>query len=90
MVEKRIESDSFGTIEVPADKLYGAQTARSLINFPIGAETMPIPLIRALGLVKQAAARTNRNLGMLDGKLADAIEKAAAEVVKANGTSISP
>ncbi len=81
MAGTRNESDSFGTIEVPADRLYGAQTARSLINFPIGSETMPVPLIRALGRVKQAAARTNRALGMLDARRADAIETAAAEVV---------
>ena len=81
MADTRIESDSFGTIEVPADKLYGAQTARSLMNFPIGTETMPVPIIRALGRIKQAAARTNARLGMLDATLAKAIEQASAEVV---------
>ncbi len=81
MADTRLESDSFGTIEVPANRLYGAQTARSLINFPIGTETMPVPLIRALGRVKQAAALTNKKLGMLDARLADAIARAAAEVV---------
>ncbi len=76
----RKESDSFGVLEVPADKYYGAQTARSLINFPIGTETQPLPIIHALGIVKQAAALTNKSLGVLDEKLADAIIKAASEV----------
>ncbi|WP_395172707.1 class II fumarate hydratase [Roseibium alexandrii] len=76
----RTETDSFGTLEIPADKYYGAQTARSLINFPIGGETMPRPLIHALGVIKQAAARVNAAQGKLDPKLADAIERAASEV----------
>ncbi|WP_420340100.1 class II fumarate hydratase [Roseibium sp.] len=76
----RTETDSFGTLEIPADKYYGAQTARSLINFPIGGETMPHPLIHALGVIKQAAARVNAAQGKLDPKLADAIEQAASEV----------
>jgi fumarate hydratase, class II len=76
----RTESDSFGPLEVPADRLYGAQTARSLINFPIGDETMPRPLVHALGLVKQTAARVNRAQGRLPTNLAEAIEQAAAEV----------
>ena len=76
----RKESDSFGVLEVPADKYYGAQTARSLINFPISNETQPLPIIHALGIIKQAAARTNKKLGVLDAKLADAIDKAAGEV----------
>ncbi|MBO9426716.1 class II fumarate hydratase [Labrenzia sp. R4_1] len=76
----RTETDSFGALEIPADKYYGAQTARSLINFPIGGETMPRPLIHALGVIKQAAARVNAAQGKLDPKLADAIERAASEV----------
>ncbi|WP_428525548.1 class II fumarate hydratase [Roseibium sp.] len=76
----RTETDSFGALEIPADKYYGAQTARSLINFPIGGETMPRPLIHALGVIKQAAARVNAAQGKLDSKLADAIERAASEV----------
>ena len=76
----RVESDSFGELEVPAEKYYGAQTARSLINFPIGGETMPGPLVSALGIVKQAAARANLDLGTLDKERADAIIKAAQEV----------
>ncbi len=77
----RKESDSFGILEVPSDKYYGAQTARSLINFPIGIETQPVPIIRALGIIKQACARTNKALGVLEPKLADAIDEAAGEVV---------
>ncbi|MCF6343680.1 MAG: class II fumarate hydratase [Devosiaceae bacterium] len=80
MGDIRKESDSFGILEVPSDKYYGAQTARSLINFPIGTETQPIPIVHALGIVKQACAITNKNLGVLDEKLAAAIEQAASEV----------
>ena len=78
--ETRIETDSFGEIAVPADRLWGAQTQRSLQNFRIGAERMPRPMVRALGLVKRAAARTNHTLGLLDAKIADAIVTAAQEV----------
>lgn len=77
----RQESDSFGTLDVPQDRYYGAQTARSLMNFPIGGETMPRPLIHALGIVKQAAARVNRAQGNLDPAIAGAIEQAAGEVI---------
>ncbi len=76
----RIESDSIGEIAVPDDAYWGAQTQRSIENFPFGAgERMPIYIVHALALVKQAAARVNRG-HELDGKLADAIESAAAEV----------
>jgi len=75
----RTETDSFGPIEVPAEAYWGAQTQRSIGNFPIGTERMPVPLICALGRVKQAAAKVNRAHG-LDAGLADAIEQAAAEV----------
>jgi len=54
MTNTRIETDSFGALEVPAEKYFGAQTARSLINFPIGTETLPLPLVSALGIVKQS------------------------------------
>jgi len=77
----RTESDTFGPIEVPADRLWGAQTQRSLQNFRIGGERMPVPLVRALGIVKRAAAVTNRKLGGLDEGLADAIVAAADEVI---------
>ncbi len=80
MSTPRIESDSFGELPVPADKYYGAQTARSLLNFDISNETMPIALIRALGAVKYAAAQTNLALDNLDPELAAAIMKAAKEV----------
>ncbi|WP_350334916.1 class II fumarate hydratase [Coralliovum pocilloporae] len=76
----RTESDSFGSLEIPANMYYGAQTARSLINFPIGGETMPRPLVHALGIIKQAAARTNHAQGKLEATIADAIDAAAAEV----------
>ncbi|MGH6894601.1 MAG: lyase family protein, partial [Dongiaceae bacterium] len=79
----RTESDSFGPIEVPADKLWGAQTQRSVQNFKIGGERMPVPLIRAFGLLKQAAAEANMTMGKLDKKVGKAIAAAAAEV--ANG-----
>ncbi len=80
MVKMRTETDSFGPLEVPADKYWGAQTARSLINFRIGGETMPPPLIHALGLIKKSAAQANAALGNLDPKIAAAIEQAAQEV----------
>ncbi len=80
-VVSRMEADTFGHIEVPAHHYWGAQTQRSLQNFPIGTERMPAPLIRALGIVKRAAAETNHALGSLDGRLADAIARAAQEVI---------
>jgi fumarate hydratase class II len=76
----RSESDAFGALDIPADKLWGAQTQRSLQNFRIGTERMPLPLIHALGLIKRAAAEVNRDLGSLDPKLADAISAIAQEV----------
>jgi fumarate hydratase class II len=82
----RIETDSFGPIEVPADRYWGAQTQRSLQNFKIGGERMPPALIRGLGIVKKAAAKANVTLGQLDPALADAIMRAADEVI--DGTLI--
>ena len=79
--ERRRETDSIGAIDVPASAYWGAQTQRSLQNFRIGGERMPAPLIRALGIVKQAAARVNVEAGLLDRALGDAIETAAGEVV---------
>jgi fumarate hydratase, class II len=81
MTGVRIETDSFGPIEVPADRLWGAQTQRSLQNFRIGGERMPEPLIRALGLQKRAAAAVNIALGALDPVLGAAILAAADEVI---------
>ena len=77
----RTETDSFGPIEVPADRYWGAQTQRSLQNFRIGADRMPPPVVRAFGIVKKAAAIVNGEFGMLDGKLIDAIARAADEVI---------
>jgi fumarate hydratase, class II len=79
-VGTRTETDSFGPIEVPADRYWGAQTERSIRNFPIGEQRMPRPLIAALAIVKRVAAETNRALGALDGRRAKAIVQAAQEV----------
>ena len=76
----RVESDALGKVLVPADRLWGAQTQRSLTNFTIGTERMPTALHHAYGLVKQAAARTSARLGSLDPELADLVDRAAAEV----------
>jgi fumarate hydratase class II len=81
MAKTRIETDSFGPIEVPADRYWGAQTQRSLENFRIGTERMPRPVIRALGIIKWAAADVNRALGLIDARRTRAIVKAAREVV---------
>jgi len=77
----RSETDSFGPIEVPADRYWGAQTERSRRNFRIGRDRMPMPIIRALGIVKLAAAETNRELGLLDERRTRAIVRAAREVI---------
>src|SRR5213075_1065721 len=76
----RVETDSFGAIEVAADKYWGAQAQRSLGNFKIGWEKQPKPIVRALGIVKRAAADVNMALGRLDPKLGKAIAAAAQEV----------
>jgi fumarate hydratase class II len=76
----RVESDAFGPLEIPADKLWGAQSERSLHNFRIGTEKMPIEIIHALGLVKRAAAEVNRDLGDLDTKRAMAIIAVAQDI----------
>ncbi len=81
MTKTRTESDSFGPIEVPADRYWGAQTQRSLLNFPIGWEKQPVAIVRALGVVKQACATANKARGKLPEDMADAIINAAAEVV---------
>ena len=82
MSNVRTETDTFGPIEVAADRYWGAQAQRSLGNFKIGWEKQPLPVVRALGVVKRAAAETNRDLGKLDPKLADAIIQAANEVIE--------
>jgi fumarate hydratase, class II len=81
MTKTRTETDSFGPIEVPADRYWGAQTQRSLQNFKIGGERMPAPVVHALGVVKRAAAITNVGLGQLDAKLGNTIAAAAQEVI---------
>ncbi len=78
----RSESDSMGSIEVPSDRYYGAQSARSLINFNIGRETMPPEMIRALGILKKSAAQANFKLGKLTEEQASAISQAADEVIE--------
>jgi len=81
MSKMRSEQDSMGKMEVPADAYYGAQTQRAFLNFPISGRPMPVPFTRAMGLIKLAAARTNHDLGKLDGELAEAIQAAAREVM---------
>ncbi|HSI40667.1 MAG TPA: class II fumarate hydratase [Xanthobacteraceae bacterium] len=82
MTKTRIETDTFGPIEVAADKYWGAQAQRSLGNFKIGWEKQPLPVVRALGVVKRAAAEVNRDLGRLDPALAQVIVAAAQEVIE--------
>src|SRR5687768_8477169 len=77
----RIESDSMGEMRVPASAYYGAQTARAIENFPISNLRFSRTFIRALGLIKKHAALANQSLGLLDGKIADAIARAAQEVI---------
>ena len=81
MAKTRSETDSFGAIEVPADRYWGAQTQRSIENFRIGAERIPVPVIRALAIIKRAAAEVNHRLGLLDARRMRAIVKAAQEVI---------
>ena len=77
----RTETDSMGAIEVPADRYYGAQTARCLIHFDIGRDVMPPELIRALGILKKAAALVNRDLGKLSEEKCQLIAQASDEVI---------
>ena len=77
----RVETDSFGPIDVPVDAYWGAQTQRSVQNFKIGDEHMPAPIIRALAIIKHAAATVNQDLGKLDADRADSIRTAAQEVI---------
>ena len=81
MGEVRIEADTMGELEVPADRYYGCQTARSLINFDIGDDKMPRGVVRAFGILKQAAAKVNSDLGQLDSDVAKLIISAAEEVI---------
>lgn len=82
MTENRIEKDSMGEMQVPVSSYYGAQTQRAVLNFPISGLRFPRPFIRALGLIKKAAAETNLELGLLDEELAPAILEAAGEVAE--------
>ncbi len=82
MPATRTETDSFGPLEVPADKYWGAQTQRSLINFPIGWERQPVAIVRALGVIKRACAEANLASGKLDAARAEAIIQAADEVIE--------
>ncbi len=80
MSQFRSEQDSMGTLQVPADALYGAQTQRAVDNFPISGLTLPEPFIRALGLIKAAAAQSNVELGLLNAEVGSAIRQAAMEI----------
>ena len=81
-IDVRIETDSFGKIEVINEKYWGAQTQRSILNFPIGWEKQPTSIVRALGIIKKACAEVNRDSKRLDSKKADAIIQAATEVIE--------
>ncbi|SLN39288.1 Fumarate hydratase class II [Falsiruegeria litorea R37] len=80
MSDTRTETDSFGPLEVPTDKYWGAQTQRSIMNFPIGWEKQPVAIVRALGVIKKACAMANKESSKLDAKIADAVIQAAGEV----------
>lgn len=80
MTDTRTETDSFGPLEVPSDKYWGAQTQRSIMNFPIGWEKQPVAIVRALGVIKKACAQANKASGKLDATIADAVIQAAGEV----------
>ena len=82
MTETRTETDSFGPIDVPSDKYWGAQTQRSIKNFPIGWEKQPIAIVRSLGIIKKACAQANIEMGNLDKRLGEAIINSATEVIE--------
>src|SRR3569833_3031119 len=89
--DTRTETDTFGPIDVPADAYWGAQTERSIGNFPFGPrEQMPLEIVHALGFVKQAAARVNARIGGLDPKIAEVIQQAAGEVARGDLDSQFP
>src|SRR5262249_56933219 len=89
-IETRTETDTFGPIEVQADRYWGAQAQRSLGNFKIGWEKQPAAIVRALGIVKRAAAEANTELGRLDPALGNAIVAAAQEVIDGKLTDHFP
>jgi fumarate hydratase class II len=82
MTNYRIEKDSMGELQVPADALYGAQTQRAINNFPISGLTMPPALIKTVALIKQTAAKVNSDLGVLDAKRGQAIIQAAEQIIQ--------
>ncbi|MGB0660263.1 MAG: class II fumarate hydratase [Mangrovicoccus sp.] len=82
MTATRTETDSFGPLEVPTDKYWGAQTQRSIMNFPIGWEKQPVYIVRALGVIKKACAEANKSLKNMEPEIADAIMEAAGEVIE--------
>ncbi|HSF92679.1 MAG TPA: class II fumarate hydratase [Paracoccaceae bacterium] len=82
MTATRTETDSFGPLEVPVNKYWGAQTQRSIMNFPIGWEKQPIAIVRALGVIKKACAQANIESGKLDTKIGEAVIQAASEVIE--------
>ncbi|ANP38789.1 fumarate hydratase [Phaeobacter gallaeciensis] len=82
MSDTRTETDSFGPLEVPSDKYWGAQTQRSIMNFPIGWEKQPVAIVRALGVIKKACAMANKASGKMDANIADAVIEAAGEVIE--------
>src|SRR5262245_19897171 len=86
----RTETDTFGPIEVATDKYWGAQAQRSLGNFKIGWEKQPLPIVRALGIVKRAAAETNMALGRLDKQVGETIVRAAQEVIEGKLDNLFP
>ncbi|MCB1343144.1 MAG: class II fumarate hydratase, partial [Pseudooceanicola sp.] len=81
MSATRTETDSFGPLEVPADKYWGAQTQRSIMNFPIGWEKQPVAIVRALGVIKRACAEINLAKGKLEETTGKAMIEAASEVI---------
>ena len=85
----RVERDTMGELAVPATAYYGVQTARAIENFPISSLRFPRAMIRAMGMIKRAAATVNHSLGLLDKKPADAIKQAATEVVEGISTPSS-
>jgi len=82
MSDTRTETDSFGPLEVPTDKYWGAQTQRSIMNFPIGWEKQPVAIVRALGVIKKACAMANKASGKMEDRIADAVIAAAGEVIE--------
>ncbi len=90
MEKTRIEKDSMGELSVPADALYGASTQRAVLNFPISGQRIPVPVIRAYGLLKAAAAQSNRKLGTMEEKIARGIQESAEEIAQGDHDSHFP